>query len=95
MKWPFNKLLDPTEPIHPVEDQKYYQNYYQSGYLKTIDLQEGSWEEDTLEEEASQEEYQEEGEDIQEVEDPQEQDPLEEADGDPHQFQYCNHMQEN
>ena len=85
-----------------MEDQNNSLNYCQFDYLRMMYPQEDSLEEgDSLEEEYweevedTQEEYQEEGEDIQEVEDPQEQDPLEEADGDPHQFQYCNHMQEN
>ncbi len=94
MKQHFDMLWDPTGPTHPVEDQKYYQSYHQSDYLKMIDPQGDSQEEGTLVEVDSPEE-----ESLAEVGDiweeaHQEQDPLEGV-GDPHQSKYCNHNQEN
>jgi len=77
-----------------VGDPKCSPNYHPFASHKTTDLEEGSWEEASQEEEDSLEkEDREEVEDTQE-EAHQEQDPLEEA-GDPHQFPYHNHKQEN
>src|SRR6266702_824546 len=50
----YNALLDQTELTHPAEDQKCYQNYHQSDYCKTTDLEEGSQVEDSQEKEDSQ-----------------------------------------
>src|SRR6266702_466576 len=95
MKQHFNMLQDLTGPTHLAKDQKCYQNYHQSDYLKMTDLQGDSQGEDTLEEEDSQEEESPAEEEDTQEEAHQEQDPLEEEDGDPHQFKYCNHNQEN
>src|SRR6266581_589825 len=96
MKQPSNAPLDQTETIHLVENQNDSLNYCQSDYPKTTYLQEGSQEEDSLEEEDSQEEeYPEEVEDTpEEVEVHPEWSHLEE-DGDHHLFKYHNHNQES
>jgi len=95
MKWHYNEPQDLTELTHLVEDWKCYLNYHQFNYLKMTYLHEDSQEEDTWEEEDSQEEEsQEEVEDTLKEAEALWQDLLEE-DGDPHQFNNCNHKQEN
>ncbi len=95
MKRHFNRLWDLIELTHPVEDWKYYPDYHQFNYCRTIDLQEVSQEEDSLEEGDSQEEeYLEEVGDIQEAEAHLELDPLEEG-GVPRPSKYRNHNKES
>ncbi|SRR6266702_4101925 len=97
MKQHYNVLMDQTEPIHQAEDQKCYQNYPQFDCHKMIDPEEGSLEEDSLEE----------GDSLAEMEDALEEEdtPVEEAalleldhlveDGDPRQCQCQYHKETN
>jgi len=82
MKRLYEELKNPTDLIHRVEDQNYFQSCHLFAFPKTTDQEEESREEDSPEEEDSQEDHQE-G-DIQ-AEDRREPDPLEVEDGDPHQ----------
>ncbi len=54
MKLRYDVPRDPTEQIHLVKDQRYYPNYHQSDFHKTINLGEDFPEEDSPEEEDSQ-----------------------------------------
>ena len=85
MKRPSNAPLDWTEPIHLVEDQNDSLNYHQFDYPKMTYLQEGSQEE----------EYLEEVEDTLEEEEAHPERDHPEEDGDLHPFKYHNHNQES